>query len=502
MKIKKNINAILAICFCTLLGCAHGVKTFHKQDKLRTPAQSTTPYQQCLIHQKKQCLGTFPYDQLKKKWWQLEYQFLGNKNELHRKYNKCYTRGSIKCAQEFELYELSSQLESLQSAHDISQSIADLKDMSIWNDITIPGLKLAQNTIREIWTHILALKKMYTEIVKNADLKNKIGNVLHGKGVSITGQAFAGVGIGITHEAIIHQKQLALFCAPGAYLKSDVGIGVDFSAIQTLGCKSHNHYKGKFFSLELGVSAEMFGLPVSAGLTYSLGVDITNFLKILAERTESGHFDITQLILELLDISKEKNTELTPEDKYAQNYMAFMLAKTLGEKDLSLKFSENIEQMQQQPFLSKKEVSISYYLKKLLNSFILENKTYIENKPNFYIALLELNNHLSECDAASVSLGLSLSMAPVSAGMALHHYKEVTRIDLEDVLYLAKFTPRMLLSLNLPPSEMAKFKSALKNIMKIIPDLIYSQCIIEAGDKFYLDGKNIIKILRRDRYEN
>jgi hypothetical protein len=501
MEIKKFKIIFLIQIFLFLASCSHGVKEYENKSMIRTPAQSHSPYQQCLNSGKRHCLGTFAYDQLKKKWWQLEYQFLSHKNELHKKYNQCYTQRSIKCAKEYELYELSRQLETLQSGQDIAESIADLKDMSIWNDITIPGIKLANNAIREIWTHLLALKKMHDEIKKNFNLKSTALNFMHGKGVSLTGQAFAGAGVGISYEAIIHQKELALFCAPGVYLKSDVGVGVDFSAIQTLGCKSHDHYKGKFFSLELGASAEMFGLPLAAGLSYSLGVDLTNYLKTLADRTGSGEFDIGQLINELRNISNEPNDNLDKESQYAQSYLAFLLAKSLGEKDLSLKFSENISYMHSQPFLSKKETSISFYLKKLLNKYISNADEYLEIKPNFYIALIELNNHLSECDAASVSVGLSLSLSPVSAGMALHHYKEVARIDLADVLYLAKFTPAMLIGLNLSPTEFIRFKSALKNIMNIIPNLLYNQCIPEAAEKFYLDGKNIIKILRRDRDE-
>ena len=49
----------------------------------------------------------------------------------------------------------------------------------------------------------------------------------------------------------------------------------------------------------------------------------------------------------------------------------------------------------------------------------------------------------------------------------------------------------MLIGLNLSPTEFIRFKSALKNIMNIIPNLLYNQCIPEAAEKFYLDGKNI-----------
>ena len=181
--------------------------------------------------------------------------------------------------------------------------------------------------------------------------------------------------------------------------------------------------------------------------------------------------------------------------------MAFLLAKLLGEKKLSLKFFKKIEYLHKQPILSKKQISISYYLKKLLKKYIIEQRDYITEKPNFYIALRELNNHLSECDAASVSAGLSLSLSPVSAGMSIHHYTEVARIDLKDILFLAKFSPVMLLNLNLPPSEFTRFKTALKSMMKIIPNVLYNKCITKAADKIYFDGKNIIQILRRDNDE-
>ena len=493
MEIKKLNSLMILLILGLLQACAH--RKIKTQDLERIPAQSLSPHSQCLLKEKKSCLGTFPYDQLKKKWWQLEYQYLAKRNELHKKYNQCYTRVSIQCAQEFELFDLSEKFESLKATQDITASIADLKDVSIWDDITIPSIKLTKTAIKEIWTYVLAFKRIYNEITKDKTIINEAENFFHGKGVSITGQVFGIAGVGITHEALIHNGTLALFCAPGVYLKSDIGVGIDFNAIQTLGCKSHEHYKGKFFSLELGASAEMFGLPLSAGVSYSLGVDITKYLAILAKRTENGTFNITKLLKELT-VLRDFESSLNAEEEFAQKYMAFVLAKTFGEKDLSVKFAEDLEYLQKTHTLAQGKFSISYHLKKLLNKYIYERDSLMINMPNFYIALIEFNNHLSGCDAASGSVGLSLSLSPVSVGMALHHYTEVTKINIKDLLYLAKFTPQMLLGLNLSPSQMIRFKSALKSVMEFIPNFTYTKCLTSAAEKFYLDGKNIITILK------
>jgi hypothetical protein len=495
MEMKKLNTLIIILILGLLQSCAH------KKDLLqRQPAQSNSPHSQCLAKEKKYCLGTFPYDQLEKKWWQLEYQFLDKKNQLHKKYNRCYTQASIKCSKEFEFDDLSEKFETLKSNQDITETIADLEDVSIWNDITIPSIKLAKNTIKEIWTYVLALKRIYNEIVKS---KNLAGNALtfsHGKGVSITGEVFGLAGIGMTQEALIHNGTLALFCAPGIYLKTDVGIGVAFSAIQTLGCKNHEHYKGKFFSLELGVSAEMFGLPFSTGVNYSLGVDITKFLSILAKRTQNETFNVSKLLQELI-LLRYYNSDMKPEEEFAQKYLAFTLAKALGEKDLSIKFAEDLENLNKHPALARGKYSISYHLKKLLNKYIYENHSLKANMPNFYIALVEFNKHLSGCDAVSGSVGLSLSLSPVNAGMALHHYTEVTKINIKDLLYLARFTPKRLLGLSLSPNQMDRFKSALKSVMRVIPSFSYSKCLTAAAEKFYLDGKSIITILKGKKSE-
>lgn len=495
MEINKLHSVFLFILTAMVFSCSRMPhQSLDDQSIARFPAQ-VPPYQQCIYDKKRLCQGTFPYQTLQKKWWQFEFQYLDQKNELHKKYNQCYTKGSIQCAKKFELYELSTKLEKLKSSKDIAESIADLKDVSIWNDVTIPMIQLAQNAVKEIWIHILAFKKIYEEIVAKAKIKDKAYKFLHGKGVSISGLAYAGAGVGINHEAIIHNGELALFCAPGVLVKSDVGIGLDFSAIQTLGCKDHADYRGKFFTLDFGGSAEMFGLPLSAGISYSLGIDVSNFLKTLADKAETGEFSVKNVLLELMDIYHTPEN-LDPHNRYSEIYLGYLMSKTFGDKELSLRYNEKLEYSNKEFNLFSSKRALSYYLKRYLNKVMSDHPDYVQSKPNFFFALSELNNNLSECDAVSGSVGLSLSLLPVSAGLSLHQYTQVTQIKIDDILYLSSFTPKMLMTLNLPPGEFERFKATLRRVMQVIPDIAFNKCLENAGRKFYRDGMNVIRILQ------
>ncbi len=105
---------------------------------------------------------------------------------------------------------------------------------------------------------------------------------IHGFGYSNSVVATSGVGVLFRRESTIHQGKLGHFCVPGfSLISTDAGVSGGLSGVRTLGCSSNQVYAGKFLTLGLNLSAELLGLPAGAGISYSIGIRLSDFLQEL-----------------------------------------------------------------------------------------------------------------------------------------------------------------------------------------------------------------------------
>lgn len=465
-------------------------------------------WKQCYMWKKKSCFKKFPYQSVERKWYEFEYQYLNRRNEIHVRYNQCVIDAGKYCSEKYEQHETAEAMSTLQSEQKLAEDLKEISENSLWRNISIPGLDLSSEKIRQVFEFVTRMKAIHGEIVAKVEeggykLQESSLDALHGFGLSLTGSAFAGLGVEIRHEAVIHDGIMAVFCAPGLEVITDVGIALELSLVKTLGCRDNAHYKGKFLSMSFGASAETLGLPVAGSVSYSLGVNLTKYLDQMVKLKKSGKFSTRELAKELVQLSSLQSQQIidfagNPQNAWSILFFSQFLSKSVEEKEVSLEFNQRMKEIEADKMPYQDIKSLSHLLKLVvqnaMTSPIFSNNGY----PNLFIALHEMTKQMSGCDSANLSAGLSLSLSPVSAGFSMHHYYRVTEIDLRDILYLATFGPRALMTLNLGPKEFARFEKAVMNILKIIPDYLFNKCLPESSKKFYLDGKNIIELMKRD----
>jgi hypothetical protein len=471
-------------------------------------SENSESWKQCYMWKKKSCFKKHPYQSVDRKWYEFEYQYLNRRNEIHVEYNQCVIDAGKYCSEKHEQYETAEAMDTLKSEQKLAEDLKEISENTIWRNISIPGIDLSSEKIRQIFEFVTRMKAIHSEIVTKAEeggyqFQENSLDAIHGFGMSLTGSAFAGLGVEIRHEAVIHDGIMAVFCAPGLEVITDVGLALELSLVKTLGCKDNAHYKGKFLSMSFGASAETLGLPVSGSISYSLGVNLTKYLDDMVKLKKAGKFSTRALAKELVRISQLHNQEIidlsgNPEQAWSILFFSQFLSRSVEDKETSLELNERMKEIERDRVQMENIRSLSHLLKLVvqnaMTSPIFKNGKF----PNLFLALYELTKQMSGCDSANLSAGLSLSLAPVSAGFSMHHYYKVTEVDLRDVLYLATFGPRTLMALKLGPKEFERFKNSLFNILKIIPDYVFNKCLPESTQKFYLDGKNIIELMKQD----
>jgi hypothetical protein len=255
--------------------------------------------------------------------------------------------------------------------------------------------------------------------------------------------------------------------------------------------------------MSFGASAEALGLPISGSVSYSLGVNLTNYLQSMVKLKKIGKFSTRLLakeIIEFTNLSSQQMIEMTgnPQTAWSVLFFSQFLSKSIEEKELSLELNKRMKEIEQDRIQLQNITSLSHLLKLVVQNAMTSPLFKTGAFPNLFLALHEMTKQMSGCDSANLSAGLSLSLVPVSAGFSMHHYYRITEVDLRDILYLAAFGPRALMNLNLNDKDFKRFKKAIMNILNIIPDYLYNKCAPESVQKFYLDGKNIIELMKED----
>lgn len=465
----------------------------------------------CFKRKRNYCSKKHPYTGIKKRWLEFEYQYLNRRNKVHILYNDCVAKGSLQCSKQYGKKETVKNFERLYRSMDTERSLREVQGNTLWGNLKIPFMDLKPSEIKKIWKTVHLIKKAYIKIRDNVFYglgfaKDKSLDSMHGLGISASGSALVGIGGTIQYEAVIHNHKMALFCAPGITLQSDIGISADVGVFKTLGCKDNKDYQGKFLTFAAGVSGEAVGLPFNIGANYALGMGISEFLEGLAREKRAGNLSLRDLTKEtaLFAVkapSHMRDLNIPIDEQFSYLVISKMLSISLGDKNLLSEFNmgmKDLESFVETDGIDKtwKIRPLAHHIKAFLKYILLVEEAFGMDLDNFKLVVNELAKSISSCDAIGLTGGVSLTLSPVNIGMIIYQYNMMTEINFDDVFYLSGFAPKTLLTLNLGPKERERFTKAVAGILKIIPDLWNNQCMNEAFEKFSHDGMNLWDILQ------
>jgi hypothetical protein len=460
----------------------------------------------CFEEVRRHCSQKHPYTKIKKGFFELQYKYLNRKNKVHILYNDCFARRSLTCSQKHGSAESTKRFSQLVSNLNTDESLNEVSENTLLNNLSIPFLDLSAKDIKRVWQTVYLIKKSFLKLRDALGfVKDKSINGMHGVGVSASGSALLGIGGTLQVEAVIHNRKMALFCAPGITAQTDIGLSVDLGVFKTLGCKDNEDYQGKFLSFTAGVSGEAIGLPFNVGANYALGLGLSEFLEAMAREKKAGKLDLFRLAAET-SLFSTKSFELmarlgmNPSDQFSYLIISKMIALSLGEKEVLSEFNNSFDEFKsftQEDGIDKtlNLKPLAHHIKSFLKFILIMEETYAMDLRQFKMVVAELDKSISSCDAIGLTGGLSLTLSPVNIGTIIYQYSMLTEIDLDDVFYLAGFAPTNLYRLNLSAAERERFTKAVSGILKIIPDLWFNQCLSHAADNFSQDGENLFRIL-------
>lgn len=505
---------ILSLSLIILLVCACSNLEKKQASTLRNPAAEKEQWRvdigKCFTQKRNYCSQRHAYTEIKKRWTEFEYQYLNRRNKVHILYNDCVAKGSLACSKRYGKQETIKRFERLYTSMNTERSLRDVEGNSLWGNLKIPFMDLRPSDIKKVWQTVHLIKKAYEKMRDNVFMglgfvKDKSLDSMHGFGISASGTALVGIGGTVQYEAVMHNRKMALFCAPGVTMQTDIGVSADVGVFKTLGCKSNKDYQGKFLTFAAGVSAEAVGLPFGVGVNYSLGMGISEFLEALAKHKRENRLSLTELAKETAIFSVKApghmaDSRMPASEQFSHLIVSKMLAIFLGDKNLLREFNENMKNFQEASMrdgIDKvlKIYPLAHYIKEFLNYILVIEDSFGVDLDNFKLVVTELESSLSRCDAIGLTGGVSLSLSPVNIGMIIYQYTMMTEIDFNDIYYLAGFAPRTLLTLKLGPKERERFMKAVSGVLKVVPDLWTNQCANNAYKKFSHDGKNLWDIL-------
>jgi hypothetical protein len=318
-----------------------------------------------------------------------------------------------------------------------------------------------------------------------SEMIKKGGHLANHRGVAVTGNAFAGVGIKWIAELVLHNEMVGLFCAPGATLQTDVGISANFEAIRSISCDSNKHYEGGFFSIGAGVSAEAIGIPLGLETSYSFGIDVKKFVQSYKEAIYNGLFKVEDLPSEISYlVSLPKSTIGPATDLTFLNY-ALKILSMMDKNVRVLKFDKlSVSPKAIKSMANGQSPSMGEMIKNV-NSNQRIMKVLDENRlDNLKIFIAILSSSLTGCDSIGGAGSIGLSLSPVSLGLAYTKYSLLFEIHLEDLNSLTKINLLHFLNPYLLKTQ------DIRNIIKVargliaVPDKVKNQCGVREFLKF------------------
>jgi hypothetical protein len=452
---------------------------------------------ECFQQGKDVCYEEYPYDKILQGYFEAEEEFRQRDAQVKGLYQNCVIDKNIQCAYKYKRDDLVQTLNRVKK-----ESILDgAKATYYW-------LKLGKTKISQLWSFLSEIKRLGGEIMDGAKNvagkgKNAVLTAAHGTGIGFGASAFAGVGVTFRGEAVIHNKKMALFCAPGLMAITDLGVQVGMGPIKTLQCKSNEEYIGKFLTVSVGVSGELAGIPAGAELSYSFGFSVTKFLDELQKEVDNGNLNIKKVPAELASVMALPYPALmmpgVPGGQLAWMFAMKTTANFYQQESLTNQVDQQIFKnapMYEKEKLNLKTFSFGKVLKNMLLSEGLKQSLKKRNSPNLYLFLTAMGKSFSGCDSVSGQVALSVTASPVNASIIMSNYNKLYEVNLDKLISWRNVTAFYLMNPILMDKETVKSLVDLSKVALRFPDVVKYQCAVPAMEAVVLNMSRMSKIIR------
>lgn len=321
---------------------------------------------------------------------------------------------------------------------------------------------LSSSMINNFYNFFQAVKKANQEKEVLKKVKESIVDSFHGVGIGISGSAFFGANKNWSAELIHHNKEIALFCAPGNGISTDGGVTLGAVGVTTLGCKTHDDYEGTFLSGSFGVSGEIFLVPLGAEIAYSFGMNSDIFNQKMRALKQDQEFDFRTFMYELKLVQAafmQGNHPFVFQALGAIGSFVFKQDVNVGIKELDTSRIKS---------LLKRQTSIGQILKEFHSSQEFKDVAQRNGLTHIDKVLDIFASSFTGCDSFAGSASLSLSASPISFGLNQSYYTRVITIKGRDAkilgaLSLASLANPIFLSPTVVPL-IIKYASRINNI--------------------------------------
>ena len=374
--------------------------------------------------------------------------------------NQCFTNVKVACYEKYpymdnDSVEVSEEFQKCLKVDNIvcaknegrDDLVQTLQKAPVESMMAVDWFFLSPYKLKKFWDFLAKIKELKKKIdMRTREVLSKGKKLtlkaMHGNGVGVTASAFAVVGHSFTGEAVIHDKELGVFCAPGIQFTTDVGVSLMASGIKTLSCNKNKDYLGKFLTINAGISAETFALPVGAELAYSFGLDIGKLLRQLNEEKKQGNIKLLAVINELRIFKRVYSKEVKLGSK------SYQCAMGMGMKLSSLMLGQPVSTIIGEGLINKSHYNGTTLMKrdglygksmgKIIGELLVSKMTrgvlHKHNLKNLKVFFDKVSGALSGCDSISGSVGLALSLSPINIGIAVHEYESLMSVNLDKLL--------------------------------------------------------------------
>lgn len=454
----------------------------------------------CFTIAKISCYELYSYEEVSKRWGDSNEEHTDRVNKVRSHFDSCIIDHSIKCSQRAGRDDLVQNLQFSKQNKQMALNIIPSLDWFFLSPTKINKFINFIRKVKEIKTKIASTTKKVLKTSKTLSIK-----MMHGTGVGLTGSVFAGVGTSFTGEAIILDGSFNLFCAPGLLLNSDIGFEANLSGVRALACENKESYKGKFLTIQGGVSAELLAIPAGIHAAYSFGVDTHKLLTDLIYYKRKSQLSVKSLAAELLMLQSVLPGELLKSTFSKKHQASLWLGIKLGMQmsdDTNTETQEAIDKEVRKTGVSLDDitklrgVSLSHFIIYVIKTQTFQNILTKYKLRNSKIFFKSLQKSLTGCDSISGGVSVGLTLSPVNFGVQMTHYEEIFSADLEKILSLRNLSAFMFLNPFLMDTEMIMAISDLAKLVENFPSVIKNQCYQPAGQRA-MDTFSLIDELRK-----
>lgn len=439
----------------------------------------------CITSAKISCYELYPYEEVSKRWGDSDEEHSDRVNRVRSNFNGCTIDHSITCSELAGRDDLVQNLE-LSKKHDQSSlNIISSLDWFFLSPTKIARFISFIKKVNEVRERIALRTRKALSATKKISIK-----MMHGQGLGVTGSAFGVVGTSFTGEALILDGDFNLFCAPGLQLVTDVGVQANLTGVRALSCDNSESYKGKFFTLFAGLSAEAIGLPVGLEGAYSFGMDTNKLLNDLIYYKKRGTLNSKNLAAELLLLNNVLPIELAKSSLTKMQKTALWMSLKLSgqltdESGASPSIDREIKRqgVSLDDIVKLKGVSLGHFIKYSINTQFFQNILNDYKLRNLKVFFKALNKSLSGCDSISGSVTVGLTLSPVSLGVQLTHYEQIFSADLNKILSLRNLTAFALMNPFFMDKEALYAVADLAKLVSNFSNVVAKQCYLPAGKK-------------------